>query len=294
MLDPATVDILAQGLDQDAPNAPAIGKDLDSRLGLLQGASDRGKSFDTKQFKDDAVWLSQQTKVDELSALRLVVLEWQDRAATRLLQDYSEEERLSLQQALNVGALGASRGQPLQDADATTDFLSEARRRERLLLLYLADKEALLAVNVYLASMRCSAMTEPSVARHSPWLISLVGSVQQTRTAKEKRLPVQARKDYIPGCINAMQTCLINFENGSGWSVPDEAAPRVDKVFREGQITNLAHLLRLLFLHMATTQDPDTPSSVQGWFSFIDEYGFFMQLPAVRLIHRCHSSAILN
>lgn len=267
---------------------------MDSRLGLLHNAPDHGKSFDTKQFKDDASWLSQQTKVDELSALRLVVLEWQDRAATRLLQDYSEEERLSLQQALNVGAFGASHVQPLLEADVATDFLSEARRRERLLLLYLAEKEALLAVNVYLASMRCSAMTEPSVAGHSPWLISLVKSVQQTRTVKEKELPVQARKDFIPGCINAMQTCLISFENGSGWSVPNAAAPRVEEVFREGQITNLAHLLRLLFLHMATTQDPDMPSSVQGWFSFIDEYGFFMQLPAVRLLHRYHSNAILN
>ena len=95
-------------------------------------------SYNITQIKEDAVWLSNEAKVDEITALRLVVLEWQSRARAQLLSTGnaagSQAPEDSFGNSLNKSAFLAGARAQTQDALL---FNTSNERRARLLRIYL-------------------------------------------------------------------------------------------------------------------------------------------------------------
>lgn len=274
LLDPASVKILSSELDPIAPSSTAAKKEVERRIASLQDSNIQTKTYDIEEFKEDVVWLSHHGKVDELTALRVVLLEWQNRASFRLLKD-SGNEPVGTFNATQRPTLAAEGGAETPDV-----FLSETRKHMRLLHLLLAEKEAILAVSVQVSAVATHAGV-PSLHRTVPWFSSLHQAVTETSARTKKTMPDASVQEYIPRCVNAIQACLIKFENGSGWTLGDADTTALEEAFRTSQLVNVANLLRLLFVHTLASSTPDTPASVQGWFSHVDEYGFFTQLRPV-------------
>jgi len=95
--------------------------------------------YDIKEVKEDALWLSKELEVDELGALRIVVIERQSRASAQLLGPFSVEEISSLQEACGNEIPAAEGG--IEIADPRADFETQRSRRIRLLRIYLSEKQ---------------------------------------------------------------------------------------------------------------------------------------------------------
>ncbi|MBE7180882.1 MAG: hypothetical protein INR71_06685, partial [Terriglobus roseus] len=102
---------------------------------------------EAEDIKDDVAWLVKETRLDELSALRIALLERVGRPAA-LLQHGSRDDQLaalqtSMAQTTNLAASFAASVRdpaPLETADAdAASFHSPAARRPRLLRVYLDE-----------------------------------------------------------------------------------------------------------------------------------------------------------
>lgn len=249
---------------------------------MLGPSASQDKHDDATRIKDDTLWLAQAAKVDEITALRIVVLEVQHRAQHRLLNHYTEEEDISVQQALHAGANGLSQRPQLVNGAKSSNLVSNVQRHERLLRLLIDERQATLAVAVYTSAFAAYGHTSTKTNSLPSWFSSLAEALDAAKVEQEKTIKAGGdRSEYVSRCINAIQSCLIGFEDGCDWSLEDEYRDVVDAAFRTSQLYNIANLQRLLLIHTAASDEPDTPAAVQGWFSHVDEYAFFMQLRPV-------------
>ena len=85
---------------------------------------------------------SSEAKIDEVTALRIVLEECQDRPSAQLLGRLSNEELASIQEA--AGASQASTALLLDPDAIQEDFDSQKSRRQRILSTYLSERRNLL------------------------------------------------------------------------------------------------------------------------------------------------------
>lgn len=93
-------------------------------------------SYDIKVVKDDSLWLAKEAKIDEVSALRLVVLEHQARSKEQLLSTSDDGSHNDDEVGLAKSSFFKEVTSPAQnDASTASDV-----RRKILLQLYIKEK----------------------------------------------------------------------------------------------------------------------------------------------------------
>ncbi|EGS17740.1 uncharacterized protein CTHT_0070850 [Thermochaetoides thermophila DSM 1495] len=102
--------------------------------------------------KKDALWLADAVAINQVAALRIVLIEYQTRAHSHLVLPLSTQDVANIQEAAGVGDAHASSIlsllNPASAVDAETmwcDFETEARRRERILATYLSERRSFTA-----------------------------------------------------------------------------------------------------------------------------------------------------
>ncbi|KAI5292308.1 hypothetical protein KEM52_006456 [Ascosphaera acerosa] len=152
-------------------------KSFESQLSTASRLTDAQKSragVDASEVKSDALWLSKACGLDELSALRVVALEWQQRPVSELLRRFSDEEVASLLDVVGgvggaarpgesvygqahghtrvAGLLQARRGDMQPTLSDGSDYSrkaspsAEETRRLRIWSTYLAERRGVLGV----------------------------------------------------------------------------------------------------------------------------------------------------
>ncbi|PSK35888.1 hypothetical protein B9Z65_5703 [Elsinoe australis] len=109
-------------------------------------ASNSGE-YNVTQLKDDASWLSKEVDVDEISALRVTLLAWQEKARRKLLSGWSEEEIVGLRNttatssgAALAGLVSRVEDVPRPGTPAAAQDNTEIRRTQ-LLHVYYREQE---------------------------------------------------------------------------------------------------------------------------------------------------------
>lgn len=118
---------------------------FETRTSAINVTPSSTAQYDAKQIKEDALWLSKVTKIDEVAALRVVVEECQSRAAAQLLGPFSEEELASIRDAAgdtkyssSIPIALVSRGS--EALDIQRDFDTMESRQKRILRTYLSER----------------------------------------------------------------------------------------------------------------------------------------------------------
>lgn len=256
--------------------------------------SDNGP-YDIKQIKEDSLWLSKETKIDELSALRIAVLEWQTRAAGQLLSGFTEEETLSIQDAAGRASLGSST--LLADASLLTapvdavrrtlaTFSSTEQRRLRLLKLYLSERTHLLKVYEILTRAALlsdhaapSLGTKGKAKASSPWLVEAGHAILETKQSDQGGDPPSAT--ILLRCIRTLRTCLNGLQSGSGWYVEEGGNVDIEDYWGQTQIAVIIHTMRLMFVHLVVPDRIPASSIVTAWFRFAGDCAFLKVLQPV-------------
>lgn len=247
--------------------------------------------FDMQQIKEDTLWLSKSDGIDELSALRLVILEWQQRPNTEILHAFETEELGRIQQATgNAGYEGSRTG---------ASGLDTPSRQRRIVLLSLSERECFLSLSFALRALALRSMPVPPVGRtygaskaelNRPLVIQgILPSLSARASAKQKSTDEDCR---IFQAIDLLGKAMRRRENSDVGSVELDGIARSESLLSSHHLSILTLLLKLIFVHIAGLSTWASASSVQKWFDFVDKIYFFENLQPVcqqKILNAIHS-----
>lgn len=261
--------------------------------------------YDIKQIQDDSLWLSKETNINEIDALRIVVLEWQSRPAQRLLRE-SPHETADLQSPAGINGLAESPPSlvPLQppeleqDASNAVDY-SDARR-QRILLIYLSERRYILKTSEYVvfaALFEASLYSEYTHISNSkgkapdrPWLQPEpgLGSISKAnhgwieevgnKVLKHWNLDghvEDSKKNFIVWAVDALEARIKNLETGSGWFREDGPSEDIETAWAKNQILEIIHIMQTILTLLHSSAKLTRTDALIAWFRFVHKYKFF-------------------
>ncbi|KAH1598283.1 hypothetical protein KXX44_005657 [Aspergillus fumigatus] len=262
--------------------------DFESKTAAIHAETTAQASYDLKEIKADTLWLSQKAGIDEITALRITILEWQDRPAARLLARFTEEESTSLQSAAGIDNLRASLAGPAlsevlrQKAGDDSDFLSEENRRLRLRNLYLSERShllktarKLLALSLHNSSQNDNAPPAPHVSGRIQSLRKLGAAVFQEKSEGSEW------RSFVEACIKAIKDRLSALEGDGGWLGVAESSEAVENMWRTVLIEEVLHVTQMLFLQLQASAEIPTAELLVSWLRVMGDYSFLesVQVP---------------
>ena len=293
---PESIRLLSQCLEPfDVPSSKSK-VEFESRTAAIHVSPPPQAPYSLEEIKADALWLSQKATIDEVTALRITILEWQDRPATRLLTGFSEEEGMSLLDAGGVDKFRASlAGSQVMDAlkttasrdEDTSTFLSEQSRRSRLRYLYLSERIHILKISRKLLSISLrdtipNGVTESNIYHpiqresHGDDSLGDLGS-----SIFKGKLNGDEYMLFLKDCINAIKSRLEAFHRDGGWFGATEADEESEAAWRTTLIEEVIHIMQIIFLQLEASTIIPTADLFISWLCLVADYGFLESVSVV-------------
>lgn len=282
---PESIQLLSHGVNSFPEPSPQSKSEFSSKTAAIHVETNAKKSFDLKDIKADAQWLSDKARIDEITALRIVVLEWQNRPATRLTTTFSSEEATSLQSAagsdsLRVSVAGPNLASILKqtagDAGSST-FDTEESRRLRLRALYLSERSHLLkTLRKLLALSYRHAATEsaPNSSRENE-LVKLGIKIFGEKSTGEGLYKL------LEACITATQGRLQDLDTNGSWLGAAESSGETEDIWRTTLVEEIVHILQIMFHLLRASNSVPCGALLLSWLELMSEYDFLERLQVV-------------
>ncbi|OCK76167.1 hypothetical protein K432DRAFT_428911 [Lepidopterella palustris CBS 459.81] len=274
----------------DGPSQAAKDK-FETKTAAINVTPSSTKYYDIEDIKKDTLWLSDLTKIDEVSALRIVVLEWQTRPALQLLGGFTEEEVISVQDASGASNLGTSTfwanssilAAPVaSSAQPSTLFNSDAQRHLRLLETYLWERVYILRTSQIMTCRAASEELRQEVrfgkGRKTDGDIDAIAEVViKAQQSGWKEPPSDC--NFLIECIDALQSRLTGIDTGSDWTVPEGIQADLEQTWSLCQAVEIAHILQLMFAHIDLFMPKMPPvAMILAWYRFMRQCAFFANI----------------
>ncbi|KAL2869274.1 nucleoporin [Aspergillus lucknowensis] len=266
-----------------APSAKTK-SDFETKTAAIHVETTAQASYDLKEIKADALWLSENAEIDEVNALRITILEWQNRPATRLLDRFADEETTSLKKAagidtFRVSVAGSSFAEIFNPrpgkVNNAVDFSSEKTRRLRLQELYLSERSHVIkTARKLLALFLDDDDSSPQDWDSRKDLCKLGASI-----FKDK-IKGKDGHTFSQGCIDAIQTRLSALEGDGGWLRATESSEEVENLWRTSLVEEVSQILQVLFLQLETSAEIPSAGLLLSWLRLMVDYLFLESLQA--------------
>lgn len=279
--------MLAQPFDVFLEPSPQTKRAFETRTSAINVTPSSNTKYDIKQIKEDALWLSKVAKLNEISALRIVVEECQSRAAAQLLGPFSEEELVGIREAAGNSRYSSPiplslLSQAVDPAAIQKDFEKEGNRRSRVLRTYLSERrhffkctERLLHAAYYSVDLSRdeSKGKEPEVALS--WLARAGDSLYD-------KIPRGTEPALIVKAIAAIENNIRSIETGSGWSSECHGGEELELDWLQNQITETIHIMEFIWNLMIYAVEAPSSDMVLAWFRLQQSCKFFNSFEMVR------------
>ncbi|KMU86137.1 hypothetical protein CIHG_03925 [Coccidioides immitis H538.4] len=284
---PESVRILSNPFDPYPKPSDTTKSAFQSKTAAINVTSGLRARCNFNDIEGDALWLSKKTLIDEVSALRLAVQEWQSRPELDLLNQFSEEDVASLQSVVSVGQLSHQAGGtqaleflkgPIRKGQAT-ESLSEDERRLKLFRLYLVEKQNIIKVALYVLSVSLHGRLPGTYRRFQGGAGDR--SSQQCTKLDELGASIFPRQNdgslgkpglTIQACIEAIQSCLSKMNGGSDW-----LSPEAEYAQQLSIIEDVVQIMQILFLQLQESENIPSSEVLLSWLHLIVTYDFFDQ-----------------
>ena len=238
--------------------------------------------YDIKQVQEDTRWLSKETNIDELSALRIVVLEWQSRPVFNLLKSDAAEKGATFRQTLGWNSLQL----PLSHSQfgstpsriSNNDPSSEVDdRKVRLLNIYLSERRYIIKTCEHLVFVALCRVV-PTTKNHQleeqeTWIEALGNRVLLAWDVGDKSK--SSRKDFFVVAVEALQSRLQGFETGSGWLKDESSQEEFDLTWAKHQLLEIIDILQIMLKLLEPKQDLTRSDAFLAWFRLMGNCSFF-------------------
>lgn len=248
-------------------------------------------SYDIKQIKDDALWLSKETDIDEVAALRITILEWQTRPANRLLNCDIRDDRQDYMDVAGFNGLQSSNFDPHSSTAVGKLRFTEIKsfddngcRHQRLLLIYLSERRYLIRTCefvVFLAlfeSLPHSSKdnSEDTMGKSQDISEFLVGIGHVILAAWNLNgLMQETYKHFTVHAVEALQLRYQNIQDGSGWLRNEADREQIEQAWGRNQVLEMLHIMQLLLTLLLSLKEMTRSDTVIAWFRLMKEHLFF-------------------
>ncbi|KAI0406696.1 nucleoporin subcomplex protein binding to Pom34-domain-containing protein [Xylaria palmicola] len=240
--------------------------------------------YDIKVIKEDALWLSKNARINEVAALRVVVVEYQSRPTSQLLGPISNQDIASLR-----AAAGAARSQTsniipglsltanLDASDVQADFDKPASRRLRIFQTYLSERRCYAATNDYIFTLMLqeklptSPATEASSAIRKS-LLDVYGISSKQAQKSTADIPTKTCHALIAQYISLLPDCIQQASTSLESVVDDKGLISDDtqELWAQTSLTEMLHRMTILFQLLDRSGDSFVSDTIaQQWFSLV-------------------------
>jgi len=244
--------------------------------------------YNIQQIKDDSLWLSKETNIDEVAALRITVLEWQSRPEFKLLREDLGDTAKVAGNASSQVAFAASQSSLLARSsfvgrDATATFDTVDARRERLLEVYLSERRFIVKTCEHIVFAALCDPTSHDVngksTEKSGWRAKLGhdillawnihGNVRDTK------------RNFFICAIEAIDIRLQSLEHGSGWLKDEGSRDELEMAFARNQVLEMIHTMQIMLMLLESSTRVPRSDACLKWFRLMATFGFFEDLQPV-------------
>ena len=239
-------------------------------------------SCDIQEIKDDTLWLSKEAKCDEVTALRVVILEWQSRPAMRLLESGNEgNDTVAIEKSVN----GKDEEHSQDEKSSTLDrniiqddrpnFDNAMQRRKRLLRLFFSEKlfvlrtAELLVRQYFLTTMDHMKLAAIQGAEEIPFLSE---RIYKSLTHDGKC------EQFVRDSLEALQKRIDRVNSGPSCDRVEEEDVAMEELWAEVQLSEMIVILQLLFVVLSHSADVPSSSTCSAFFRFQAKYNFFRDI----------------
>lgn len=281
--------LLAKPFDAFAKATTQTKSDFETKTAAINVTPTTDGKYNIGEIKEDSLWLSKEADIDEISALRIVVEEWQTRSASRLLCSFTYEEASTLQAAMGDASdvqLNSTSKVLLSGAGSLgTDpetFGTQESRRLRILSTYLSERTYILRCAEILVQ-RCIYSEHivrqglaPTKVDETPWVETVAKDLGESM-----HLSGREAHRFSVDCIKGLRACIERLLQGSGWFKQEGGREDVELEFIRTQIAEAIHILELIFQAIDTSGCIPSATTVLQWYQLLSEYGYLDQYQAV-------------
>ncbi|KAL8873491.1 MAG: hypothetical protein Q9174_001047 [Haloplaca sp. 1 TL-2023] len=289
LADSQTLDLIKRALHPDPRPSSDSKAIFDTKTSAINTvASAQGGQDDIKQIRDDALWLSGEGKLDEVSSLRLVVLERQTRPGVQL-QELSLTDDLpkaggSFNGSRFQPALSASRSvllaKPSTNGDSSTNHPNQVDvRRSRLFSIYLAERQYRIKTCRHLVlSALLGARDDDNPASGgsttAPDWTGKIGKEILSAWNISGECEISGGNILVDG-IDAIRSRIRGLESGCGWFADKHPREPVEAAWCESQVIDLVTILEIILALFGSLPQLSRSDAVLSWFKLMSDYGFF-------------------
>ncbi|KAI8628618.1 nucleoporin subcomplex protein binding to Pom34-domain-containing protein [Xylariaceae sp. FL1651] len=249
--------------------------------------------YDISIIKEDALWLSKNARVNEVAALRVVVVEYQSRSVSQLLGPISKQDVANLRAATGATNTQSSNVLPglsftatLDAAEIQADFEKPESRRQRIFETYLSERRYYAATNDYIFTLMLQKKLPISPATDTSNLIrrsllEVYGMSSKQPQKSTADIPprtcdalVEQYISLLPDCIQRAGASLESVVEDKGLVTED-----VQELWTQTSLTEMLHRMTILFQLLDRSSDcfvSDT--TAQQWFSLVTDLTFLDRL----------------
>ena len=307
LTDPQTIYLLAHCSSPYSASTSQTKSTFDTKTSSIHVPPSGNPRYDIGQIKEDTLWLSKETKIDEVSALRIAVLEWQSRPAVQLL-------RGSLVDSITPLANGTG-GSQLQASFSGTSSLLFGKsygvaptgcapfdhagpRRRRLLETYLSERRYILKTSEYVAfatSYKVQVRLHNTTAKQASSWLEEVG-VAIISTWKDDGSSQSKDRNFVVESVEALRSRIESLMRGSGWPSDESQQEEIELLWAKNQILEMIHIMQILLIRLDSSLTKlITPELILPWYRLMNECGFFDSLQLVSLyILTCIYCMLIN
>ena len=232
-----------------------------------------------ENIKTDALWLSQEVNIDEHEALRLSLLELQQRPKVQLSEHLSEAERASLSDALSSASQVATevllhRTPVLQ----TSDYGSKVCRQAHLLSLYFTEQASMLGSLTLLiqlvVSLRLVGESESLIATGED--VSVMESIQAlAQEIIHQRLAPSNLSRCVEKNISNLESCIDELESDLVCTIEEDYKAYVRRHWARATVFRAICLMENIAACAAYSEARLSNALLCKWFRCMNSCGFF-------------------
>ncbi|KAI0415775.1 nucleoporin subcomplex protein binding to Pom34-domain-containing protein [Xylaria grammica] len=249
--------------------------------------------YDINVIKADAVWLSKNASINEVAALRVVVVEYQSRPASQLLGPISNQDIASLRAAAGAGNTqtsniipGLSLTASLEASEIRASFDKPESRRQRIFQTYLSERRYYAATNDCVFTLMLqerlpmSSATEASNSIRKS-LLEVYGISSKQPQKPTPDIPTKTCHALVAQYLSLLPDCIRQVGTGLESVVQDEELLTEDNrgLWIHTSLTEMLHRMTILFQLLDQSSDSFVSDTVaKHWFSLVNDLTFLNQL----------------
>lgn len=284
--DPQTKKLLANALSPYSSPSSKSKSTFETKISAINNISPNDTSYDIQEIQDDSLWLSKTVSIDELSALRIVVLEWQTRSARNLLKGASSEHTANPIQSLVLDARSSLLSNSSQkEAEGSESIRDKRRKQTALLRLYMSERVFLLKTSEYLlAGLLCKAkLTKVHVGSlhqetDSTWLDEVGEAIYFSWKAGDSHPGKTKRPGIVITIVDAIRSRIDDFFQGCKWPGIEDLSEDVSGLWAQNRIVETIHVVQIMLWLLQLSDRGTETEHVVAWFRLMDETSLFEKL----------------